>query len=83
MDAIDDTTRQSRRHFLKGLAAIGAGGLFAGDAPQAQRAGAQGRPIDVHFHYRSPDFHAAMSRIGGRNQQAGDGRRLLPSHAVG
>jgi predicted TIM-barrel fold metal-dependent hydrolase len=51
-----------RRHFIKGLAALGASSVFAGDALRAQRSDAPGRPIDVHFHYMSPNFHAAISR---------------------
>ena len=64
MDVMRETASglQSRRNFVKLLAAIGASSFFAGDSSQAQSAPAQGRPIDVHFHYMSPNFHAALSR---------------------
>ena len=46
----------SRRGFLKGLAAVGAGALFPWARLGAQGAGNPARRIDIHHHYTSPAY---------------------------
>jgi predicted TIM-barrel fold metal-dependent hydrolase len=59
-------TEPSRRNFLKGVAAVGAGSLLAtGELPAQTPAAATTRAIDCHFHYGSPGYAKALAaRIG-------------------
>jgi 6-methylsalicylate decarboxylase len=59
-----------RRHFLAGLAAVGAGSLFPGrqslllaQAP-AQSTAAKPRRIDTHHHFTPPTWVAALQQAG-------------------
>src|SRR5688572_6543848 len=54
--------RQSRRDFLTALTALGASALLPSGSSHAQVSAGQRNRIDVHHHYMSPNFHAAMSR---------------------
>lgn len=58
--------RAARRAFLKGLAALGAGALLPGCQTMERAAGAVGKPhrIDVHHHFVSPGYSAALKARG-------------------
>jgi predicted TIM-barrel fold metal-dependent hydrolase len=64
MDVTKPTTLHapSRRDFLKGLAAAGAGTLLPGAVSGAQAPAAMGRRIDVHQHYSSPAYYDLLVR---------------------
>lgn len=53
-----------RRKFLTGLAALGAGALLPGCESLPQGAGARPHRIDVHHHFVSPTFSAALKARG-------------------
>ena len=54
----------SRRNFLTGATAMGAGLLIAGDAASAQPAAAKLTRIDVHHHLTPPDYIAELGPKG-------------------
>jgi predicted TIM-barrel fold metal-dependent hydrolase len=53
-----------RRDFIAGLSALGAGALLPGCAATGNDAGAVARRIDVHHHFVSPAFSAALKAAG-------------------
>ena len=55
--AMDDP---SRRNFLKGLTALGAGTLLPSVRPPMQSAVANARAIDCHHHFASPAYLKAL-----------------------
>ena len=68
----------SRRKFLSGLAALGAGALLP-DGPSAAQQAANPRRIDVHHHFTPPaylQFLAAHNQGGGGGRGAGRGGAL-------
>ena len=64
MDVMKDSAlrQPSRRDFLKGFGAIGAGAILPYGYSWAQSPGGEGRRIDVHQHYSSPAYHALLER---------------------
>ena len=54
----------SRRRFLAGMAALGAGTFIPGCASTGDGAGRQARRIDVHHHIVSPGYSAALKARG-------------------
>jgi predicted TIM-barrel fold metal-dependent hydrolase len=73
MDTIDVRNAVlARRDFLKGLAGAGAATLLTTAGSTAQ-APAAARRIDVHQHYVSPDYYAALTRKNAVSPVAGFG----------
>jgi predicted TIM-barrel fold metal-dependent hydrolase len=54
----------NRRDFLTGVSAIGAGTLLHGCASTDVGAGAKAQRIDVHHHFVSPGYSAALKQMG-------------------
>src|SRR5712692_4858185 len=61
----------SRRNFLGGLAALGAGALIQGGQSAAQTAANNPRRIDVHHHFTPPAY---LEFTRANNQGGGFGR---------
>jgi predicted TIM-barrel fold metal-dependent hydrolase len=67
----------SRRSFLGGVAALGAGALLLGERVAAQGGDGNPRRIDVHHHFTPPaylDFTRKYNMAGGTQRRGGQGK---------